>query len=338
MTSEGVFACLVRIYPAAYRAADATEMREDFAEHLLEARREGRKGVLRLWLRAVPDQFIGIGGAWGSVLGRQVGAFAVPHRLAVLCGIAAIVAGVGLMADGVMVWISMALFFQHPGFPAEASLGFLENRFLTALLTVAACGGLLLVTGLRSGLARCGAGVAGLWAVLTLFLAAYDSLGGTGAGLVTRFASLVVQIEPWAIALAAFLLAGASFASRELRGWGALLLVVCFVHSPLMSEFVVFFWQRSLEYSVGLQGSFETLLMLQRLRGFVYHAAFILPGMSWAILGCLMLAKSRNLRPGLPTPVERSTHPGPQSRAEVDGRRERRTKHIRQDPNLNAGS
>lgn len=309
--SEGLFGCLVRAYPSAYRGADATEMREDFAEHLLEARREGRKGVLRLWLRAVPDQLAGIGGAWGSVFGRQVGAFAVPHRMTVLCGIAAVVAGVSLMADGVMSWISMALFFEYPGLPAEAPLGFLENRFLLSLLTVAACGGLLLITDLRNGLARCGSGMAGLWAVLTLLLAAYDAFGGPGhptdidpgsaeTGLVAWLASVVVQLEPWIIALAALLLAGASFASRGQRGWGVLLLVVGFVQSPLLAESMVFFWRYSLEYSMGLQGSFETMLLLERSRGFLFHAAFVLPGMSWAILGCLMLAKSGKPRSGSP--------------------------------------
>lgn len=321
MTSEAVFRCLVKVYPAAYRGADAKEMKEDFAEHLSAARREGRKGVLGLWARVVPDQVVGIVGAWAAVLGRKFGAVVTPHLLAVLCGIAAFFVGASLTADGVMAWISMALFFEHPGLPKEVPLGFLENRFLTISLTVAALAGLFVITGLKSSLARCGAMVASAWVVLTLFLVVYDavaepvyySYAGFGLGEpqdVDQFAIAVRQLKSWSIAFAT-LLAGLALAFRNpRRRWWILLLAVSFMKSPLADRSVLLLW----EYSMQLEAPMGLMLTLHALRGLLIHMVIILPGFSWVLLGCLILANSGQLKAGPPNPSRGAANVVPRSR------------------------
>lgn len=309
-----LFALAIKAYPRSYRGIDAAEMKEDFAEHLSMARAGELGGVRGLCLRTLCDQAVGVPRAWIIVIARIAGVAAVPQRLAMGCGIAAIFAGATSMADGVMSWISMALFLQHPGIPSDAPLGLLENRFLNTLLIIMSIIGLCLIVGTRGSLARSGITLAGVWAALALFLSVYDTVvepvyysnanfGFEGSQSVDQFAVAVLRLKTWSLALAILLLAGAALVHRKLRlRWCVLLLVISFAQSSLLKQSVFLFWIRSMEYSRGLvwQGSresFELILILHDLREVLFHTMFILPGLSWMLLGWLILSRARKLNP-----------------------------------------
>ena len=314
--SERVYGTLLRAYPRQHREEFGHEMVSFCTELCRDARQNGIAALAWLWASMLLPELLRDAVRERRKQGAELfGVLEVPRRLIVLGGIAAVVAGVISMADGVMSWISMALFIQHPGIPADAPLGLLENQFLNISLTITAIIGLCSIVDRSSSFARSGMTVAGVWATLTLFLTAYDAIAdpvyysdtnfGFGASQsVDQLAVAALQLKMWSLAIAILLLGGAALVQRKLRpGWSVLLLVVSFAQSPLLKQSVFQFWKHSMEYSTQLlsRGSFEMMMTLQSLREVLFHMTFVLPGFSWMLLGWLILSRARKLRSESPS-------------------------------------
>ncbi len=294
---------LTKRHRARFRSSLLVHYRDMYREIGSE---EGFQSSLHLFVHTVWE-FIRI--AAEQRAGQVLSFTSSGNRLVVFGGLATMVVGLGHLADGIAAYSSMKLFPTYLDLPTHISLGILGEPVIAALLMAAGCAGIYVFLERRSALALFGIYLVASSALLTLFLGLYDwafdpvyysdtSFGLKSVEDVDNFAVNVLLMKTWALALGAVLLAIAACRSTKLRRWWPMLLGVGFVQSPLFERCVHSLSMLLIDLQTDLvltrsQVIFEWPGMaLFELQTSLFYAPLVIPGLTWTLLGCLLVSKA----------------------------------------------
>lgn len=298
----GMIFTLVKDQRIRYRSSLLTHYRDMYRELGSD---EGFQSLLRLFAHTVQDL---VREAKEQRANQALALVSTGNRIVVLSGLAAVVVGVGYLANGIARYSSMRMFPTYSNLPAHIPLGILGEPVVFALLTTAGCAGLYALLKQRSALALCGIYLAVASAILTLFLSFYNwafdpvYYSDTAFGLksveeVDSFAANILSLKSWALALGTILLAIAARRSTKLRRWWPMLLIVGFVQSPLFERCAHSLFGSLIKFQTHLMMSQSQIIFgwsgkaLFELQIFLFYVPSIVPGLTWALLGLLLMAK-----------------------------------------------